>query len=137
MIVKNPDETRFKYFAVKSGTGNENCMGEFSDGYLHLLLQNCKLVCVQWMIMYFCLLSKRVPRYIYSRIIWRSTSCILSLMVLIIHKRQVKKIKSFGSTSFSFFGCSLWNKLSSSIVQTTKLPVFKPALINYLLDLLS
>jgi hypothetical protein len=46
----------------------------------------------------------------------------------------VPRVKGFGSKSFCYTGCSLWNNLPSSITQIDRLSVFKSSLKNHLLE---
>lgn len=49
----------------------------------------------------------------------------------------VPKVKGFGSKSFCYTGCSLWNNLPACITQIDKLSTFKTTVKNYLLENLS
>ena len=44
----------------------------------------------------------------------------------------VSKFKGFGSMSFSYIGCTLWNKVLFYITQIDKLSAFKCAIKNVL-----
>ena len=46
----------------------------------------------------------------------------------------IPKVKSFGSKSFCFNGCTLWNKLPFSITLNADYPGFKTALKSHLFD---
>ena len=45
-----------------------------------------------------------------------------------------QKLKSYGSKSFSFIGCSLWNKLSNHITKLDKFNTFKRIIKTHLFD---
>ena len=46
----------------------------------------------------------------------------------------VPKVKGFGSRSFSYIGCTLWNKLPFNITQINKLSAFKCAIKKHFMD---